>query len=302
MARANYAISKMESNEFEIALGAIEPISGKSMAPKEMGVGFVWAASNAPNYVHHSTGNDLRNVFYGGNTFHGFLFAKEKAGADLYKDTIELVLAKRAKMGIPGASEIQTKYKNIIKGRDSNPYKHDKNLIKNLWTFWQDHYDILHPILQGTSPLLAMIAEDENEDPGTRQRSSEYIDMLASNMQALEHNIKSKEFQENFKSMNATYTFDNSYLYFQHSKKPYRSFKTLLDNMSWDSVTKEINGFDRGAIFEGTIVPYLRYLRDDELFNSNEKFQKEQFHIFYHEIMDKFSKKTNGISEKNYKA
>lgn len=82
----------MKSNEFEIALGALEKLQGKSMSPDMMGVAFVWTASNAPNVVHQDTLNKFKNLFYEGNTFHALCFGKNKEGSDLYKNILRIAI------------------------------------------------------------------------------------------------------------------------------------------------------------------------------------------------------------------
>lgn len=301
IARAWYAISKMESNEFEIALGAIEPTAGKSMGPKEMGIGFVWAASNAPNYVHHSTGNELRNVFYGGNSFHGFFFGKEKVGGNIYKDIINIALDKRVELGLSGAEEMRSAYRKITKDRDAKPYAHSEDLIKWLWKFWQSYYTILHPILQGTDPLLATIIRDQNQDPGERQKVMDYLQMFEENMKVAFGEDLKDGLKWNFKSMNATYQADNSFLLFSDGNLPYRSFKPLLSSLSFDSHTQEMNGVDRNGIWWAIILDYLKkYLRDGETFNANPDFQKEQYLILYKEIMSKLSEKMSKVSKEDF--
>jgi hypothetical protein len=62
MDRAEYVVSKMESNEPEIAMGAYPSVYGKDPSAKNLGPAFVWALSNFPNSSHPETSNTFKNM------------------------------------------------------------------------------------------------------------------------------------------------------------------------------------------------------------------------------------------------
>lgn len=109
----------MESNEFDIALGAIPEIFGKSTGPETTGVAFVVAASHAPNYVHNDTLDKMKNIAYDGVPFHALWFVRNKEYSDIYKTVLRAVLEYRAQRGLDGARSMLAEYTRIESMRNA---------------------------------------------------------------------------------------------------------------------------------------------------------------------------------------
>ena len=142
IARADYIVAKMDSNEFEISLGAIPKLLDKSSDAEVLGVMFAYTAGGAPDYVHYSTSDKIKNIAYTGVPFHGFLFAKTPQSSQLYRNIIKMVLKKRAEEKLPGAEEMFASYKKIDEENRPAKYSHTKNkdsdpIYKDLWAFWR---------------------------------------------------------------------------------------------------------------------------------------------------------------------
>lgn len=166
IARADYIVAKMDSNEFEISLGAIPKLLDKSSDAEFLGVMFAYTAGGAPDYVHYSTSDKIKNIAYTGVPFHGFLFSKTPQSSELYQNIIKMVLKKRAEDKLPGAEAMLASYQKIEKNRPKK-YSHTKDensdpIYKDLWAFWRKNYKVLHPILQGTDPTLQIMSMDKN--------------------------------------------------------------------------------------------------------------------------------------------
>ena len=77
MDRAEYVVSKLESNEPEIALGGYPAIYGKDPSAINLGPAFVWALSNYPNTTHPDVSNGFKNMMdANGVSYHALPFCR----------------------------------------------------------------------------------------------------------------------------------------------------------------------------------------------------------------------------------
>lgn len=120
MARADLAVKKMESNEFEIALGAFNKALDKGMGNDVFGPVFSMVMGGAPAYLHHSTLDAFAKKQFSGFAFHGFAFVKTKAKADLYRKAVEIAVKKS------GDAQMQNDFFDAMKTLPSDPFAHEK--------------------------------------------------------------------------------------------------------------------------------------------------------------------------------
>lgn len=191
--RAQYMIAKFGSNEFEVALGAFPQLMAKTTSPEQMGVMFSYVMGGAPNYVHYSTGIDFKNYIWKGVAFNALVFSEKKSDADLYKKVVETAINYRVKKNMPGAKDMQDAYNEIKKKMPNDPFQHvdagkkpgekskDADRYKDLFAFWQKYHKVLHPIMQGTDPLLQTAYMDESEllDSSEKEYIHNYFDKLS---------------------------------------------------------------------------------------------------------------------------
>lgn len=194
-------------------------------------------------------------------------------------------------------------YQKIAKLRDANKYGHNEDVYSGLWNFWKRYYKILHPVLQGTSPVFAMIAQDSrpDRDPNDRNIAMSYLNAFGDETLNTYATELPKSFKKNFEPNYGAYQMENSFpLFVSKTHPPFRSIDPLLGAIGYDNLTKAMSSGDRKLVWDMVIIPYLKYLRDDPLYKSNPEFQKKQFEIVYKEIMSKFSDKMNGIEKDRF--
>ena len=301
MGRADYIVSKFKSNEFEISAGAFPELLKKSTDADVMGIAFVLAASNAPNYVHTGTLDNIKKQLYTGVPFHGLAFMGSKASADIYKDALRVALEHRARMGLPGADAMLSEYKKIAKNLNGDPYKHNEDVYSGLWKFWKAHHKEIHPMMQGVDPVLQLAMTDGSVSPRDRDTASAYLSKFSGEVGKgyfMEKGLKS--FKDNVEEYN-TIHLESSFLYVQHDKHPTcLTLSAQLSAMSFDPLTKELSGKDREQVFRSQIIGFLDKLRNNPTYQNNPELQKKQFEITYKEIMKKLKQKMFPMTREHY--
>ena len=304
IARADYIVAKMDSNEFEISLGAIPKLLDKSSDAEVLGVMFAYTAGGAPDYVHYSTSDKIKNIAYTGVPFHGFLFAKTPQSSELYKNIIKMVLKKRAEEKLPGAEEMFASYKKIEDNRPAK-YSHTKNkdsdpIYKDLWAFWRKNYKVLHPILQGTDPTLQIMSMDENTSSKDATDIKSYFGALHGETKDyfIEEGLKKFKDDNGYKK---TFTPSQSMPYLNSpSGFEYRSLSAPLSALGFKENTGVMDGSDREKVFSNQILAYLDFIKNNPTFQRNPEYQKKQFIISIREIWKKLREKMNPVSREQF--
>lgn len=304
LSRADYIVAKMDSNEFEISLGAIPKLLDKSSDAEFLGVMFAYTAGGAPDYVHYSTSDKIKNIAYTGVPFHGFLFAKTPQSSQLYRNIIKMVLKKRAEEKLPGAEEMFASYKKIEDNRPAK-YSHTKNkdsdpIYKDLWAFWRKNYKVLHPILQGTDPTLQIMSMDENTSSKDVDDIKAYIGAMHGESDA----YFAREGLSKFKDDNGykgTFTPSQSMPYLNSDDGfQYRSIKMHLSALGFKELTGSMSGADRVDVFQAQILAYLDFIKNNPTFQRNPEYQKTQFMLSIQEIWKKFREKMSPVSREQF--
>lgn len=286
IARADYAVKKMESNEFEIALGAMSKVFSAGMGKDEMGIIFTMTMGGAPGYVHPSVMKQFQGQIFSGFAFHAFHFCKNKSGSDLYFDAVNLAVK------YSQDSAMQQAFAKVLAHKPKDPFAHNGDYYAELWKFWKQYNGSLHEILQGTDPVLQAQAQKENTPANERQTIIQYFKKLGANDGWKEWILKNSSVCKD-QIENGGYNKGESPYYLSPSEdKPlYRSLALPLAPMDIKD-DYSMSGRYREDIFRPQVLGYLDQIRNNPGFVNNPDFQKEQLRISYKEIMYKLHEKT----------
>lgn len=205
----------MESNEFEIVVGAIPEIFNKDAEHKAFGPFFIIAASNATNYVSPKTLDDFQKMrFTIGSSFHATGFCKNRANSEIYRNAVAIAL--RNKFGPESA--ISKEFNRIQKEVESAQYHHKEDIYKDLGKFWSKYHSDLQPIMQLTDPTLFIALENPETPSAEKNYISKYISIFGESGGYYQGSAGIRQFKDFNTSALNTFSAHNNHVFLQKSQ------------------------------------------------------------------------------------
>lgn len=262
---------------------------------------FVVAATNATNYVNNATLDKFQSFQYKSITFHATPFCRNKDLADTYKDTIEIALRKKTELKKDPYGAIYHEYLDLYTDVKKAGHKHNPDLIKKANSFWLKHADSLQQLLQGVDPILQVSMTDPNTSEKDRNTIRKYLQTMHGTAMAYP-GMGGLKAQKDHYSLLETYGTKSSHVFMatDGDNPMYKSLALPLDALEIDKVKKDMSGASRQAALQVQVIEYFKVIRDNDTFQANPEYQKEQFKISYNEMMKKLLEKTWPITREEF--
>jgi hypothetical protein len=288
--RLNKAMGYFGTHEIYKVVGAMEAVAGKTKAPVDQVVPFIWAVGGFSRYASHTALQKLKGYAGGGMTFHAYAFLRNEAANNLYRDTVRLALEKKG--GIPLVNEFDKLCKNLE--FDANNPKATKWAAPAMMEFWQKHCNSwLHDMLQGQNGWLLAMQKKWNKTAAEYMKTFDIWHTELLDGDSIpgderwkdwydEHGYKSLIMSRNSVWQRGLSRMLNKILFEWTSPGGWRSMKDDHYKKIWQYVKQ-----------------YMQWsLHDSDMFLGDEALQKEQYLAHRKEILNYFSQKLNtGVLE-----
>lgn len=142
-------------------------------------------------------------------------------------------------------------------------------------------------------------------NPNTSEKDKETIrDYLQTlhNTGSLYPGLGGVKSQKDHYSLLETYGTKSSHIFLatDGDNPIYKSLALPLDALEIDKVKKDMSGASRNAALQLQVIEYFKVIRDNDTFQANPVYQKEQFKISYNEMMKKLMEKTWEITREQF--
>lgn len=278
--RINKAIGYLKTHEIYKAVGAMEAVAQKTMAPKHQVMPFIWCVGGFSQYASHHALQKIKRYAEGGMSFHAYAFMREAKDNVVYTNTVRLALEDMWWKEL--VQEFDAK-RSKLELDSHDPEKTDK-AAKEMMEFWQTHCDRgLHDRLQWHNGWL--LKKYQEWDTTAKQYLSilEWKHMMELNGSSIPSSDFAKGwYEEHGLRMSRIMTFD--------SKTGLYSFKRILNKIqlvgtrTWDKYMTDEN-YEK--LWDG-LKEQMNNLRDINAFWGDETLQRRQFLVYRKEIIDFF--------------